>query len=146
MPYPEQAELMRDLVLNDHTILEDTPLSLAIYFESRRVPNEECLFEVAHRFGLDEVSDERSIYQIQFGPTLNFPLPAGDRLRIFLTNPIEAVYAIENGWPEIYDLSVAMNAGRYEVIYERPDDVDTRKVLNALAMYANALLQDAVPA
>ncbi len=146
MPYPEQAELLRDLVLNDHTVLEDTPLCLAIYFQSRRVPHEECVFEVAHRFGLDEVSEERSIFQVQFGRTPNFPLPEGDRLRLFLTNPTEAIYAIENGWPEIYDLSAAMNAGRYEVIYARPEDADAQKVLNALASYANALLQDAIPA
>ena len=146
MPYPEQAELITDLVLNDHTALEDTPLCLAIYFQSRRAPQEECLFEVAHRFGLDEVSEERSIFQIQFGRTPNFPLPEGDRLRIFLTNPTEAVYAINNGWPEFYDLCVAMNLGRYEVIYERPDDLDTQRVLNALTGFRSALLQDAVPA
>jgi len=146
MPYPEQAELMKDLVLNDHTILEDTPLCLAIYFQSRRVPNEECVFEVLHRFGLDEVSDERSIFQIQFGRTPKFPLPEGDRLRLFLTNPTEALYAIKNGWPEIHDLSAAMNAGQYETIYTHPNDADTKRVLSALTNFASSLSRDAVPA
>lgn len=146
MPYPEQAELMRDLVLNDHTVLEDTPLCLAIYFQSRHVPYEECVFEVLHHFGLDEVSEERSFFQIQFGRTPNFPLPEGDRLRLILTNPTEMVYAIRSGWSEIYDLSLAMNAGRCEVIYERPDDADTQRVLSALTNFRSALIQDAVPA
>lgn len=146
MPYPEQAELINDLVLNDHTVIVETPLSLAIYFKSRRVPDEECLFEVLHHFGFDEVSEERSIYQIQFGRTLNFPLPAGDRLRLFLTNPTEVIYAIENGWPEIHDLVVAISAGNYQVIYKHPEDADAARVLGALKGFANALAQDAVPA
>ena len=146
MPYPEQAELISDLVLNDHTDIEETPLVLAIYFASRRVPDEECLFEVLHHFGFDEVSEERTIYQIQFGRTLNFPLPVGDRLRLFLTNPTEMIYAIENGWPEVYDLVVAMGAGKYRVVYEHPEDADAAKVLNALNGFAHALAQDTVPA
>ena len=146
MPYPEQAELLRDLVLNDHTVLEGTPLCLAIYFESRRVPHEECLFEVARHFGLDEVSEEHSIFQIQFGRTPRFPLPEGDRLRLFLTNPTEAIYAIYNGWPEFDDLCTAMIAGRYEMIYVRPQDADTQRVSSALTRFRNAQLQDAIPA
>jgi len=146
MPYPEQAELITDLVLSDHTVIEETPLILAIYFKSRRVPDEECLFEVLHHFGFDEVSEENSIYQIQFGRTPNFDLPAGDRLRLSLTNPVEVIYAIENGWPEIYDLVVAMNAGEYQVIYESPEDADAARLLSALNGFATALAQDAIPA
>ncbi len=146
MPYPEQAELIRDLVLNDHMALDDTPLSLAIYFESRRSPHEECVFEVLHRFGFDEVSEERSVFQVQFGPTRNFPLPEGDRLHLFLTNPIETMFAISNGWPEIYDLCRAMNRSRYEVVYHRPDDPDADQVLNALRGYAAALAPAVVTA
>lgn len=132
MPFPQQRELIRDLVLNDHVALEDTPLSLAIYFGSRRVPNEECVFEVLHHFGFDEVSEERTIFQVQFGRTHNFPLPEGDRLRLFLTNPTEIIYAMEHGWPEINDLRDAIGRGDFEVIYRRPGDFDADKVLNAL--------------
>ena len=146
MPYPEQIELIRDLVLNDHTVIEDTPLSLAIYFRSRRIPDEECLFEVLHHFGFDEISEEFTIYQIQFGPTVNFPLPAGDRLRLFLTNPVEATYATENRWPEIYDLAAAMDAGEYRVVYQNSEDADAARVLNVLRRFASTLTQGTVPA
>ncbi len=144
MPYPDQRDLVRALILNDHTELKDTPLALAIYFKSRQWPNEECVFEVLHRFGLDEVSEVRSVFQIQFGATQNFPLPDGDRLHLFLSNPIEMMYAIEHGWPEIHDLVRAIQAGSYEVIYGCPDDPSADQVLAALKGFANALSLAAV--
>ncbi len=146
MPYPEQVELITDLVLNDHTVIEETPLILAMYFQSRRVPDEECLFEVLHHFGFDEVSEEGSIYQIQFGRTPNFDLPVGDRLRLSLTNPVEVIYAIENGWPEINDLVAAMCAGTYQVVYANPKDPDAARILGALNGFAAALAQNTVSA
>ena len=143
MPYPDQRNLVRALVLNDHTELKDTPLILAIYFESRQSPHEECVFEVLHRFGLDEVSEIGSIFQIQFGPTHNFPLPEGDRLHLFLSNPNEMMYAIEHGWSEIHDLATAIQAGRSEVIYRCPDDPSADQVLTALTGFADALTRAA---
>jgi len=35
------------------------------------------VFEVMHRFGLDEVNAERPIFQVQFGGTRYLPLPEG---------------------------------------------------------------------
>lgn len=143
MPYPEQMELIRDLVLNDHVTLEDTPLALAIYFQSRRFPNEECVFEVLHHFGFDEVSEEKSVFQVQFGPTRVFPLPEGDRLHLFLSNPNEVMYAIEYGWPEINDLVDAIKAGEaigYDIIYSRPADPSVNRIMTSLKGFANAKL------
>lgn len=137
MPFHEQEDLIRDLVLNDHTALEDTPLSLAIYFQSRRFPQEECVFEVLHRFGMDEVSEERMIFQVQFGRTSNFPLPEGDRLHLFLTNPNETLYAIKNGWPEIVDICDAIRSDQYKVVYHRDDDPDADDILSALKRVAS---------
>ena len=139
MPYPEQMDLIKDLVLNDHTEFKETPLILAIYFKSRQFPNEECVFEVLHRFGLDEVSEVNSIFQIQFGPTLNFPLPLGDRLHLFLSNPNEMMYAIEHGWPEISDLVQAIRVGSYEVIYRCLDDPNAERLFTTLKGFADAL-------
>lgn len=136
MPYPEQMELIKDLVLNDHVTLEDTPLALAIYFKSHQSPNEECVFEVLHRFGLDEVSEIKSVFQIQFGPTPNFPLPQGDRLHLFLSNPNEMMYAIEHGWSEINDLVQAIKTDHYEIIYCCAGDPDAERMLTALRGFA----------
>jgi hypothetical protein len=40
MPFPEQQELIRDLVVNDHVALDDEPLFLAVYYASEAAPNE----------------------------------------------------------------------------------------------------------
>jgi hypothetical protein len=146
VPFPEQRELVRDLVLNDHVAIQSVSLSLAIYFSSRIAPDEECIFEVIHDFGFDEVSKEHAMFQVQFGPTRNFPLPAGDFLHLFLTNAPEALYAIDNGWPEVHDLCEAMRSGQYEVVYLRPNDPDADKVLDALKISASVLQLAAVAA
>lgn len=134
MPFPEQLELIRDLVQNDHVALDDEPLLLAVYYASEAVPNEECLFEVARNFGFNEVSEEQRIFQIQFGPTPNFPLPVGDRLRLSLTNPVEFRRAVANRWPEVQDLQDAIAQGNYELLYLRDSDQDARNLLELLRL------------
>ena len=144
MPYPGQIDLIEDLVLNDHTEFKETPLILAIYFKSRQFPNEECVFEVLHRFGLNEVSEVKSVFQIQFGPTPNFPLPEGDRLHLFLTNPVEVSYAIAHRWPEVVDLCEAIKSGQSTQIYPNSDDPESGRILEGLSELARSLTQDAV--
>jgi hypothetical protein len=117
MPYPEQMELLRDLVVNDHTKIEDEPLLLAVYYASASAPEEECLFEIAHNFGYGEPSEDKHIFQIQFGPSPNFPLPSQDSLRLSLTNPNEFRLAVQEGWPEVQDLQNAIVSGQYEKLY-----------------------------
>lgn len=117
MPYPEQIELLRDLVVNDHTKIEDEPLLLAVYYASASAPQEECLFEIAHNFGYGEPSEDKHIFQIQFGPSPNFPLPFQDSLRLSLTNPNEFRLAVQEGWPEVQDLQNAIVRGQYEKLY-----------------------------
>ena len=138
MPYPEQEHLMRDLVLNDHAHLDDEPLVVAIYFASRAVPNEECLFEVMRDFGMNEVGEDNSIFQVQFGNAPKLPLPAGDRLRLFLTNPNEFQYAVEQNWPEIHDLHQAIAQGQYSVLYQRPNDTEAAAIVQSLTARAVA--------
>ena len=139
MPYPEQMELMRDLVLNDHAHLEGEPLVLAIYFASYRVPNEECLFEVMRDFGFNEVGEDNTIFQVQFGNAPKFPLPAGDRLRLFVTNPNEFRYAFQQNWPEIYDLQQAIESKQYTILYQHPDDAETAAIVQSLTTRAVAV-------
>lgn len=135
MPYPGldagQAALILDMV-NDHTRIDDEPLLVAIYFGSSAAPNEECLFEVARHFGFDEPSRDEHIFQIQFGPTSDFPLPAGDCLRLFLTNPVEFQYACIAGWPEVVDLQRAIDQNRADVLFLREGDPDAERVLASL--------------
>ena len=132
MPFPEQRDLIRDLVVNDHVALDDEPLLLAVYYASEAAPNEECLFEVARNFGYGEPSDDKHIFQVQFGSTPAFPLPSGDCLRLSITNPAEFRLAVKEGWPEVRDLQEAAQRGRYEVLYHRSDDQEADEMFAAL--------------
>lgn len=133
MPYPEQMELLRDLVVNDHTKIEDEPLLLAVYYASASAPEEECLFEIAQNFGYGEPSEDKHIFQIQFGPSPNFPLPSHDSLRLSLTNPNEFRLAVQEGWPEVQDLQKAIVHGQFLRLYpEHDDDKDARELWSLL--------------
>lgn len=131
MPYPEQLELLRDLVVENHLMLDDEPLLLAVYYASDAAPHEECLFEVARDFGYGEPSEDKHIFQVQFGPTPNFRLPPDDRLRLSLTNPAEFRQAVREGWPEVRDLQEAIRRGQSKVLYQRHDR-EAEEVLSLL--------------
>ena len=132
MPFPEQHELLHELVNNDHVALDDEPLLLAVYYASEAAPNEECLFEVARNFGYGEPSEDKHIFQVQFGPTPNFRLPPDDRLRLSLTNPVEFRQAVREGWSEVRDLQEAIRRGQSRVLYQRPDDREAEEALSLL--------------
>ncbi len=133
MPFPDQIDLIRDLV-HDHEQMDDEPLLVAVYFASGIAPHEECLFEIVRHFGLDEAGDDGHIFQVQFGPTPNFELPVDGRLRLFMTNPTEFRYAWERQWPEIVDLHRAVTAGDYRILYRRGTDPESDELLNLLGL------------
>lgn len=132
MPYPEQLELLRDLVVNDHVALDDEPLLLAVYYASEAAPHEECLFEVARNFGYGEPDEDKHIFQIQFGPSPKFSLPEGDYLRLSLTNPVEFRQAVAEGWPEVQDLQSAFLRDKAKRLYLRPDDQEATELWSLL--------------
>jgi hypothetical protein len=124
MPYPKYQDQISNLVVSEHAKLENEPLRLAIYYASGLAPNDDCVFEVISNFGYDEVSEDRKLFQVQYGPTNNFPMEPKHRLRLILTNPIECRTAINEDWEEIRDLRQAIAGGQYEVIYKYGDSVD----------------------
>ena len=132
MPFPEQIDLISDLVVNDHVALDDEPLLLAVYYASEAAPDADCLFEVARNFGYGEPSEDEHIFQVQFGPTPKFPLPPTGRLRLSLTNPVEFRLAVKEGWPEVRDPQAAIGCGQYKVLYLRPEDQEASEALVAL--------------
>lgn len=135
MPYPATLQFQQqiaDLVVNDHTQLEGEPLLLAIYYASALAPEDECLFEVISNFGYNEVSSDGHIFQVEFGPTPNFPIPEGRYLRLSLTNPVECETAIRRNWEEISDLQDAMRNGRGAIVYQDVRDARTAQILEAL--------------
>ncbi len=117
MPYPNEYALLHDLVTKDHVAIDDEPLLLAVYYASGDAPQDECLFEVARDFGYGGPSEDKHIFQVQFGPTANFPLPPDSRLRLSLTNPAEFRQAVREGWPEVQDLQRAIKSGQSKELY-----------------------------
>ncbi len=134
MAFPDQLELLRDLVVNDHVALDDEPLLLAVYYASEAAPTEECLFEIARNFGYGEPSEDKHIFQVQFGASPNFPLPAGTRLRLSLTNPAEFKQAVRESWPEVADLQSAVRRGQYKRLFQRSNDLETEEALSLLKL------------
>ena len=132
MPYPEEEDSLRDLVLKGHAELDDEPLLVAIYYASDLVPDEECLFEVARDFGFNEVSDDHEIFEIQFNPGAGLPLPPNRRLRLLLTNPVEFNTGISHIWRQVKDLKDAIAHQKYKVLYQRAGDKDAEKILQQL--------------
>ncbi len=127
MPYPEQKQMIKDLVWNNHLALEDEPLLLAIYYASDLAPTQECLFEIARNFGYGGPDEDKEIFHIEFGASSNIDLPEGRLLRLSLTNPAEFRLAVKEGWAEIRDLQGAIARDRYRVIYQRSDDPDAKE-------------------
>ena len=135
MPYPATPQFrgqIADLVTRDHTRLEGEPLLLAIYYASALAPHDECLFEVFSGFGYDEVSPEKEIFQVQFGPTQGFPLPEGSHLRLVLTNPAEFEAAVRQNWAEVRDLQDALHQGQGAIIYQDERDSRAARILDLL--------------
>lgn len=134
MAFPEQLELIRDLVINDHVALDDEPLLLAVYYASGAAPNEECLFEVARNFGYGGPDEDKHIFQIEFGPSPKFLLPEGRHLRLSLTNPDEFRLAVKEGWPEVRDLQEAIGRGQYKEVYRRDNDRQAEEARTLLGL------------
>ena len=132
MPYPDQQPLLLNLVTHHHAALTDEPLLLAIYYASEGWPDEECLFEIARNFGSDEIDPERQIFAVQFSGSVELPLPPPHHLRVLLTNPTEFERAMNERWPQIVDLLTAIDRGRYEVLYLRPDDSEATNIRTEL--------------
>jgi hypothetical protein len=132
MPYPDQYQILHNLVTVHHAALTDELLLVAIYYASKEWPYEECLFEVARHFGFDEIDPERRIFTIQFSGSVELPIPPPHHLRLLLTNPAELERAMSERWPQIDDLLSAINVGEYKVLYKRPDDLEATDILAEL--------------
>lgn len=131
MAYPDNEARVKELV-REHARLEDEPLLLAVYFASQSAPADECLFEVAENFGFNEVSEDRQVMQIAFGPTPSFPLNSGQHLRLWLTNPAECLAALTERWSAVADVQKALATGQAKVVYQNHGRPETQRLLDAM--------------
>jgi hypothetical protein len=114
--FPQYAERLQALV-EQHKQLEQETL-LAVYYESpQRCENDVCLFEVIEDFGLGDIDPHRELFEVAYAGTEAFPLPAGQYLRLTLTNPQEFEAAREQAWEQWLDLRKAVERGQFKVLH-----------------------------
>ena len=118
MAFPDRLPDVERLV-EQHRNLEHQTLLLAIYFDRPQKPESVYLLEVIAQLGYDEVSDDQELFEMCYGSTEGFPVPAGSGLSIILTNAVELRTALERKWGSLKPLQTAVEAGpeHYRIIY-----------------------------
>ena len=119
MPYPDYQQQVERLV-SQHRQLEHQPLLLALYYAQDSDPQGVYLLEVISQFGYNEVSEDQDMFEIEYNSSPGFLLPAGSRLHILLTNPVELQAAVDQKWSALSPVQQAIRQGRCRVIHEEP--------------------------
>jgi hypothetical protein len=128
--FPEYAEELRGLV-TQHRKIRDEPLLLAIYYKPRREEDDVFLFEVIGEFGAGAIDEDRELFEVTYPSSTNFPLEAGQRLHLVLTNPQEYEVAVQQGWKHVQELREAIKSSDFQVLYSDPDHANLRALINA---------------
>lgn len=115
--FPQHEAQAKDLIAA-HGKIEDEPLLLAVYFAPERDPEDVFILEVLDGFGGNAVSDDGDLFEVTYGPSPSFPLEAGRRLHLILTNPTELRHANEKGWTSAKELRRAKQGGQWKVLHE----------------------------
>lgn len=118
MAFPDRLPDVERLI-EQHRRLEHQTLLLAVYFARPEDSDSVYLLEVISQLGYDEVSDDNELFEMSYGSTEGFRVPAGSQLNIILTNAVELRVAIEKRWASISPLLAAVEAGpeQYQVIF-----------------------------
>jgi len=126
---PESLPQVERLV-EGHRALEAEPLLLAILYAPARNPGDAFVFEVIQNFGSNSIDPDAELFEVSFDPTADFPLPAGQKLRLVLTNPDELRAAVRGHWPLADELRQAMRDGRARVIWADPQHRDLLELID----------------
>jgi hypothetical protein len=111
--------------------MNDEPLLLAACYSPDREPDDIFLFEVSEDFGTGSVDADREIFEVTYDSTSGFPMEAGQRLHLVLTNPCEFETAIHEKWPALAELRDAISAGSYRIVYRVSGYARLPEMLNA---------------
>ncbi len=117
MPYPDRLEDVERLIEQHKNIAHQT-LLLAVYYDLGDGSDNVCLLEVISPFGYDEVSEDKHLFEMQYGSTQGFPLSPKCCLSILLTNAPEARKAIAQEWAGIIPVLDAVSRNKYKVLYK----------------------------
>ena len=118
--FPRHEKQARDLV-KAHGEIEDEPLLLAVYFAPNRDPEDVFILEVLDGFGGNTVGNDGDLFEVTYGPSPSFPLQAGRRLHLILTNPTELRQAAEEEWALAKELRQAKQRGQWKIIYDKDE-------------------------
>jgi hypothetical protein len=117
--FPQSEQKVQWLV-KQHLEIKDEPLLLALYYAPDRDPQDIFVFEVIEHFGADSVAEDRDLFEITYDSTTTFPLEAGQKLHLILTNPQELRVAFQEGWPLAREIRDSVNRGSFRVIHQGP--------------------------
>lgn len=120
-----------DRLVKRHRSMKDEPLLLAIHYRPRRRPQDVFLFEVIEGFGAGKIDSERELFEVTYSDPSGFPLKAGQRLHLLLTNPQEFERAVAENWKSLAELRGAIKAGDSRTVYSDPESRHLRELIDA---------------
>jgi hypothetical protein len=118
-------------LVEEHRKLQDEPLLLAVFFEPDRNSHDIFLFEVIDGFGAGTIDEDQKLFEVSYASTPSFPMPAGQHLRLIMTNPQEFDAALQERWPSLEEIRQAVKGGRSQVLFSAPARPDLEAKLNA---------------
>jgi len=114
---PEKLSQVQKLV-DAHRLLKEEPLLLAIYYGSRRAPDDFSILEVIDNFGSNSVDPDKELFEVTYESSPRFPMREGQQLRLVLTNPRELRVALQEHWALLEEVREAVKQGRAKVLWQ----------------------------
>ena len=115
--FPRHADDLRRLA-DEHLLLQDEPLHLAIAYDPGHDPKDVFLFEVVGGFGGGAVNPDGNLFEVTYGTSSGFSSLNGEELHLVLTSPEELPVAVREQWPLALEVARAVRQGEFEVLYE----------------------------
>jgi len=115
-PGDVRVEPIKEMI-EEHRQLHHEPLLLAMYYDAAENSGDLSLLEVIENFGANGIDPDRELFKLTFDSTPSFPIGAGQKLRMILTNPREFETAVREGWDEVIRIRRAVRNGRYQKIF-----------------------------
>ena len=127
-PFNEYNLQMRELI-EYHLQLPEIRVILALRFQPERLPEDVFLFEVIDNFGAGLLDDKKTLFEIAYDSSEEFPMKAHSQLHLVLTHPVEIDLALREQWPSAQEIRNAVLAGKCETLFS---DAEGKQILERL--------------